>query len=114
MIIRREFVKYILWRNFIALALYPYIFVRPDVKVNERLLTHERIHLQQQRELSLVVFLLIYLGEWVWLLTSALWRRAEDPWMDAYRNIRFEKEAYMYESFPEYPDKREKGAWRKL
>ena len=46
--------------NFNGLALYPFIFIHPE-KQGEYTLNHELIHIEQQKELWLIGFAILYL-----------------------------------------------------
>lgn len=79
MIIRNDLIPFKGWK---AIALWPFIFVRNEVKFNDIDLNHEKIHLRQQIELLIIPFYIIYLIEWIF---------------KKYKNISFEKEAYSNE-----------------
>lgn len=111
MIVQHRYVKYFLPTGFIALTLYPWIFIRSDVEVNLVLITHEKIHLKQQGEVTLLVFLLMYTCEWLWRWIIAISAGEKPAWRKAYRSIRFEKEAYLFENNPNYPESRKEYAW---
>ena len=87
-----------------AVTIWPFVFVSDEV--SESLLQHERIHLQQQTELFLIGFYVLY--AWYWL-------RA---WLDdpnfAYMANPFEMEAYRYEREPGYMYYRPAYAWREF
>lgn len=72
--------------NIVGITLFPFIFVRGNV--SKRTLNHEKIHIQQQLELLVIPFYLIYLWDY---LVGLVKYRDKDL---AYENIRFEKEAY--------------------
>lgn len=92
-----------------AMAIYPFvIFKHKELKQDLVILNHERIHLRQQLELFIVPFYLIYFIEY--FIGRAKGMNHED----AYRNIRFEKEAYENESNLSYLKKRNLYCyWRK-
>ncbi len=98
MIIVSQFLLRVLTGRFAtAIALWPFVFVREKRhKENEVLINHEKIHLRQQLELLLIFFYLWYALEYLFYrfkgFNSSL----------AYRNIRFEKEAYQFENDPDY------------
>jgi len=81
-----------------AMALWPFIFVRKETKVTEKLLNHERIHGRQQLELLIVPFLLWYVVEFA--IRTLLGNG------NAYRNICFEREAYENENDMKYIEHR--------
>lgn len=90
--------KYVsLWRRFLAflairvfkfsgITLYPYVFVVD--KIGVLLLPHEYFHLEQQRKLGLLRFLVSYCLEFV----RNFFRYRS--FMEAYRKISFEQIAY--------------------
>lgn len=84
--------KYILAKGFGGLALFPFIFIKRDsLRQDKVFVNHERIHLQQQKELLLLAFLLWYGLEYLIKLLHYRNRR------EAYLNISFEREAYQNE-----------------
>jgi len=62
-----------------GITLFPFIILREGHRDDKVLLNHEKIHLEQQKELLVVFFYIIYFVEWLF---------------KGYRNISFEKEAY--------------------
>ncbi|WP_332006943.1 hypothetical protein [Gaetbulibacter sp. NE] len=66
------------------------------MKEDAVLLNHERIHLQQQIELLIIPFFVIYGFEF--LIRLLQYKR----WSLAYRNISFEREAYFQEAQLDY------------
>lgn len=92
-----------------ALALWPFIFVRDEYAwsfdtSSER---HEEIHGAQQKEMLLVLFYLWYGIEW--LIKLCYYRNSNT----AYKNISFEREAYSNEGNIVYLDERKPFAWFK-
>jgi hypothetical protein len=83
-------VKRILFgRSFLAITLGELILTTDELDAYE--LNHELIHVAQQRELLYLPFFLWYGLEWLILLI-----KYRDG-MQAYRNIRFEREAYQHQ-----------------
>lgn len=82
MVIRLRFLSK---TNIIGITLFPFIFVRPDA--NDITLNHERIHIQQQLELGVILFYILYL--W-WSIKYGYW------------NNPFEIEAYYNEQNVKY------------
>ncbi len=75
-----------------AMAIFPFILVhRSSIPLGEKLLNHERIHLQQQLELLIIPFYIWYGLEYLFYILK--FRNHHK----AYRSIRFEKEAYSNE-----------------
>lgn len=89
-----------------AITLYPFIICKGEM--NERTLSHEKIHLAQQRELWLVGFYLLYA---YWWLKHRIFYGMDNK--EAYYALPFEQEAYGNDLDAEYHSKRERFAWRK-
>tara|TARA_R110002050_G_scaffold273113_1_gene417035 strand:- start:26949 stop:27287 length:339 start_codon:yes stop_codon:yes gene_type:complete len=93
--------KYIVPKGYTALAVFPFVFLKSkDLKVDEILLNHEKIHLRQQLEMLILPFYLFYVGEFLIRLLQY------KNWNKAYRNISFEREAYYNESHLDYLEQR--------
>ncbi len=89
-----------------GMALFPFILVRKAAhKADPLLINHEKIHLAQQLELLILPFYMLYLLHYIINLTRY---REHDK---AYRNIVFEREAYLMESRQEYLKSRSFWAW---
>ena len=88
-----------------GLAFYPFVFVK-NKRPGEKLLRHERIHLQQQLEMG---FLLFYL--WYFIEYFIRYLHCRNHYL-AYRNISFEREAFSQESSPLYLRQRRFWAFR--
>ena len=106
-IIRSErFTKLISWFFPVAgITLFPFIVIHPDYET-ETVMRHERTHIVQQMELLVIGFYLLYLYDWVKHLVTT-WKPYE-----AYKAIRFEKEAYDKQDDVAYLDNRKPYAWR--
>lgn len=89
------------FKGFIALTFYPFIFVRNEYKnkINDVIINHENIHKEQQKELLLIFFYIIYCLEYI--INLFLYKTSNE----AYRNISFEKEAYKNENNLNYKHK---------
>lgn len=92
-----------------ALALWPFIFVRDEYAwsfdtSSER---HEEIHGAQQKEMLLVLFYLWYGIEW--LVKLCIYRNT----VTAYKNVSFEREAYENQYNIIYLKQRKHYAWVK-
>lgn len=96
-----------LMRGYLAMAIFPFIFINRDLShmYNNATDNHERIHLDQQLELFLVGFYLIYLIEF--LIRLIQYR----DWHSAYRNISFEREAYSNQYDLLYTVNRDPFSW---
>jgi len=91
-----------------AMAIYPFILLK-DKKLQDdpALVNHERIHLQQQIELLVLPFYLLYLLHY--LVNLLVYKRHHQ----AYLNIVFEKEAYACEQRLDYLKNRKLFSWTK-
>lgn len=92
------------FKGFTAINLFGLIFVRKGSMVGDTLLNHERIHTRQMLEMLVVFF-------YLWYLIEYLVRRLRLSPHEAYRRIRFEREAYKYESQSTYLRHRPLFAW---
>ena len=88
-----------------GITLFPFIFIRGEG--DERLIRHETIHIKQYAETLVLGFLLIYV--WDFLYGFAKYKNYDD----AYRSIRFEREAYGNELDIRYLESRRFWAWAK-
>lgn len=108
-----------------GITIWPFIFLRNKTLVhNNRIVNHESIHLRQQTEcgfigLILVTVVNLILGfEWYRLIVGAclfyilyIYEFAAQyikyrSWIEAYRHIYFEIEAYRYENDTTYLGRR--------
>nr|WP_262733776.1 hypothetical protein [Gaetbulibacter sp. NE] len=89
--------KYIVPKGYVGVTIFPFVFLKyKALKEDAVLLNHERIHLQQQIELLIIPFFVIYGFEF--LIRLLQYKR----WSLAYRNISFEREAYFQEAQLDY------------
>ncbi len=94
--------SFFFYREYVGLAIWPFIFLRDGhLKADKVLLNHERIHLRQQRELLILPFYMLYLTEWI---VRYLYYNMDS--YKAYRNLSFEREAYVNEGNLQYLEKR--------
>lgn len=95
-------------KNFTALTLLPFIFVRSSYKgkLSTVIENHEKIHLRQQAEMLVIFFLIWYVVEYVirWICYGFNHGKA-------YKNISFEREAYKKQSNLDYPRTRKHYAF---
>jgi len=85
--------KYIVPKYFAGITLFPFIFLKyKELKQNETLINHEKIHLKQQLELLVVFFYIWYGLEWFYKLLK--YRN----YQVAYKSISFERESHVYEN----------------
>lgn len=88
-------------KGFAAINLFGILFVR-GVKVSEEMINHEAIHTAQMKEMLYVFFYLWYVVEWI----VRLFLKG-----NAYRNISFEREAYINEKNKNYLTERKMYNW---
>lgn len=98
-----RFLKIFLPKNIAAITLAPFgIYCKEEYLTNERLLNHEKIHWEQQKELLIIPFYIIYLAEFlVKSITTD----------NGYMNISFEKEAYANGDNLKYLETRKRFSW---
>ena len=91
--------------------LFGLLLIRKDQRdsMSLRDYTHERIHTAQYRELGYLLFLPLYLLEWIIKLCYYRFNNKK-----AYRAISFEREAYWNERNPEYLKQRKHYAWLRM
>lgn len=93
------------FKGFSTLILFGVIFVRKDCIVGTYVLNKKKIRVAQMRELGYVPFYILYFLEWIIRLVIS-------P-KTAYRNISFEREAYIHQFDGSYLDRRRHFAqWR--
>lgn len=91
------FIKWFTPKNMGGITFFPFIILKEErLKTDKTFLHHEYIHLHQQAELFVLLFLLLYAGEF--LIRWLQYRNA----YEAYRNISFEREAYDNEANYDY------------
>jgi zinc transporter ZupT len=107
------FVKLITFGFAAGITLAPFgIYIRKKYYENQahykskRLINHEKIHWEQQMELYILPFYVLYLVEWIVRIFIKLSK--------AYKSISFEQEANEYEKDSKYLDKRKKYNWFKF
>lgn len=94
--------NFIPFKGFAAINLFGVLFVREGVKITEEMINHKKIHTAQMKEMLYIFFYLWYVIEWV----IRLFKKG-----DAYRNISFEKEAYINEDYLNYLKERQPYTW---
>ncbi|MGI9547736.1 MAG: hypothetical protein ACR2MM_10890 [Flavobacteriaceae bacterium] len=93
--------RHLFYRNYVGLSLWPFIILKnTDLKRDLVLINHEKIHLQQQKELLIIPFYLLYFIEWI--IRSLLYF----DFYKGYQNISFEREAYFNEKNLNYLNQR--------
>ena len=92
--------------NISGITLFPVIFLAStQIKHNEQIVNHEKIHLRQEMELLVVLFYLIYFTEFL-----VGYIKYNDRYK-AYRNISFEREAFTNDFNPDYLKIRRSWSW---
>jgi hypothetical protein len=90
------------------MTLFPFVLVQKRQLIRHpSFMRHEKIHLQQQLELGILPFYLLY------LLCYTINRLRRMPHNTAYRQIIFEQEAYDFDTTPGYLHFRKPYAWWK-
>jgi uncharacterized membrane protein YiaA len=118
------------FKGFIAMCLWPFIFVRNNAASHYNTVAnnHEHIHAEQQKEMLLVGIVLaaigyVFVGLWAllfvplffwWYGIEYLYRLCQyRDTKKAYRNISTEREAYTNEKDLTYLTNRRRFAWIK-
>lgn len=95
-------IKHLFYRNYVGLSLWPFIILKnTELKQDLVLINHEKIHLQQQKELLIIPFYFLYFIEWIVRSVLCL------DFYKGYQNISFEREAYYNEKNLNYLAQRE-------
>ena len=89
--------KHIVPKGYTGITIFPFVFLKyKQLKENQVLINHEKIHLKQQLELLVLRFYVFYGIEFSVRLMQY------QNWHKAYRNISFEREAYTNEFSIDY------------
>ena len=107
--------------TYVAITIGPWIFTRRDPKtITPVTVNHEAIHWEQEKELAIIGFYILYVLMFLWELIRCTFNRARgaradgrhrSTWKRAYRSISFEREAYAHEIDEEYITTRKHFAW---
>ena len=113
MIIISKFIFNKILKNYTGITLFPFIILKYDkndqsLQPYEVVANHERIHLRQQLETLVVFFYPMY------LIFYTINRFKGMKHYEAYRNIPFERESYVYESDLNYLKNRKFWNWRQF
>lgn len=100
--------KIIPFKGFRAINLFGVLFARKNAYISKTTLNHEQIHSAQMKEMLWILFYLWYFIEWIINLFRFGFNKI------AYRNIKFEKEAYLNQSNFDYLKNRKHYCWIKL
>lgn len=93
--------KYFPFDGWLATTVWPFIFHRKELSDVDK--NHEEIHGRQQIELLCIIFLILYFLEW--FIKLFIYGKK------AYRNISFEREAYLFEKYNNYLKARKHFNW---
>lgn len=95
------------FKGYIAMAIFPFIFVRTESKdnFNDAVENHERIHFEQQKELIILLFYVLYIIEFIFKLFICKG--------EGYKNISFEREAKAHQGDLNYLKNRRRFAFLK-
>ncbi|MFW6219323.1 MAG: hypothetical protein ACOC33_00515 [bacterium] len=97
--------------RFAGIAIFPFVFYYKGDKTQEKInidLNHETIHFHQAIEMLVIPFYLVYL---ISFLYNFFKYYLTTSYMDAYRRIPFEVEAYTNQEDLDYLKKRKFWAW---
>lgn len=89
-----------------AITLFPFIIISKEYD-NEVTRNHEKIHIEQQKELLVIFFYILYVYYWIKGKYAGL---SND---ESYMTIPFEKEAYRKQYDNEYLQSRKRFEWTK-
>lgn len=90
------------FKGFKCVNLFGILFARKGANITQITVNHESIHSQQMKELLYLPFYIWYIIEWL----IRLFLKG-----NAYRNISFEREAYLNERNADYLSKRKHFAF---
>ena len=98
--------RFIPFKGFVAINLFGILFARNEYrnKINDRTINHESIHTAQIKEMGYIFFYMWYIVEWlIRLFVNS----------NAYRNISFEREAFINDDNLNYLKTRKRFSWLK-
>jgi len=95
------------FNKYIAITIWPFIFINENYRGDDVLINHEKIHIKQQIELLLLPFFMWYFIEFFIRFIQ------HRDWHTAYLNISFEREARTNECDFEYLNNRKRHAFLK-
>jgi hypothetical protein len=94
-------------RGYKAITILNVVFVRKGLVMCDKDINHENIHWEQEKELLIVGFYLLYVIEFIVRLMMIR------SWHKAYRSISFERECYANERNLSYIENRKHYSWIK-
>jgi|UniRef100_UPI003FF0BDCC hypothetical protein len=92
-------------KGYKAITILNMVFVRKGCTMSKKDLNHECIHWEQEKELLIVGFYLLYVLEFLFRLIK------KRCWREAYRSISFERECYENEMDMNYTRRRKHFQW---
>lgn len=92
-------------RGYKAITILNMVFVRKGCTMSKEDFNHEYIHWEQEKELLIVGFYLLYVTEFFFRLVKV------HKWHNAYRSISFERECYDNEADMSYTRHRKHFQW---
>ena len=107
------------FHGFAYMNLFGVLFGRNEYKnqLTRRTYTHESIHSEQYKDLAYILFLPLYLLEWIIKIPFSWFYKKKKYGRDiskvAYRSISFEQEAFYNQYDYDYLNKRKRFAWVK-
>lgn len=106
MIIYTNLFGFLKYSSYVGITIFPFIFIGKQYKNRPNLINHEKIHFQQQIELLVLPFFVLYFLNY--LINLFKYRFNHNK---AYYNIIFEKEAYNNETNLDYLKVRIRYNW---
>lgn len=108
--LKRVYCKHFPFSGYLALTLYPWVFIREGARqrYTPTVNRHETTHALQQIELLWLLFFILYGLEWLIKIPFCKFNTH-----DAYKSISFEQEAYTNQGKVDYNKKRRHYAWVK-
>ena len=91
--------------NLKGITIFPFIILKEKYKGDESLINHETIHIEQQKELLIILFYPLYFLEWLIKVFKYGY--------GAYKNLSFEREANFFEDDLPYLKNRKRYAFIK-
>lgn len=91
-----------------AITIGPFVFTKPTTKLDPIDLNHEAIHWEQEKEMFVIFFYIWYVLEYLIKVIVKF------SFSEAYKDISFEKEAYLNEENLTYIENRKHYKWFKL
>jgi len=88
-----------------GITIYPFIFISDEFSDDTRMLNHEKIHMEQYKELLWIGFVVLYVLNWLFLFCK-YW-----DFELSYRSVMFESEAYNHDDDQDYLSNRKSYAW---